>query len=204
MKKQKKQMLLLLVVLVLVIAALVGLRAYNDYEANKEAEVEGDVIIDMEYMETEILTYDYEGETYSLERIDDVWYVKGDRTQNVKQYRIKAMLSAVAPLVAEQTIENVTYFSMYGLDEPRKTITFGDDIEQYTMYVGDMNSMTSTYYISLDLNSSTVYAVDTACVTRFNYALEDLIDAEEEETTEESGAEASTEGETESGAGTAE
>lgn len=185
MKKQKKQMILLLGILVLFIAAFIGLKLYNNAQANKEEEIEGDIIIEMEYMDTELLIYDYEGETYSLERIDDVWYVTGDHSQNVKQYRIKAMLTAVAPLVAEQTIENVTDFSQYGLDNPQKTITFGDDMQQYTMYVGNINSMTSTYYISLDLNSSTVYAVDTACVTRFNFAIEDLVDAEEVESSAE-------------------
>lgn len=196
MKKQKRQMILLLCLLILFVAAYVGVKAYNNALINKEEEVVGDIIIQMEYEDTEILSYDYEGETYHLERMDDVWYVKGDHSQNVKQYRIKAMLTELAPLVAEKTIENVTDFSQYGLETPQKTIVFGDDMQQYTIYVGDMNSMTSTYYITLDLNGSTVYAVDTACVTRFNYALEDLIDAPEVDGSAESSAEESTESST--------
>ncbi len=181
MKKQKKQMISLLILLLVIVGALVGLRAYNSAQANKPAEVEGEIIVEMEYADTEMLTYSYEGVEYSFERVDDVWYVKDDHSQNVKQYRIKAMLTGVAPLVATQIIENVTDYSQYGLDEPERVIIFGDDMEQFAMTVGDYNSMSSAYYVRVN-DSAEVYVVDSASITRFNYTVDDLVDAAEEET----------------------
>lgn len=178
MKKQKMQMILLLALLLIVVAALVGLRVYNDAQANKPAEVDGEVVIEMEYADTELLSYEYEDETYSFERVDDVWYVKGDHSQNVKQYRIKAMMSEIAPLVAVQVIENVTDFSQYGLAEAQRTITFGDDMEQYTLSVGDKNSLSNTYYVRVN-DSTDVYVVEQTCVTRFNTTLDEIVEAAE-------------------------
>lgn len=186
MKKQKKQMILMLALLLIVIGALVGLRIYNDAQANKQAEAEGEVIIDMEYADAELLSYVYEGETYSFERIDDIWYVAGDHSKSVKQSRIQAMMLGVTPFVAEQVIENVTDFAQYGLDEPQNTIVFGNDMEQFTLSVGDYNSFSATNYVRLN-DSATVYVVKQACVTRFNQTLDDLVEevAEEAETAEE-------------------
>ena len=185
-------MLLLLLLLLILVGAFVGLRVYNDAQANKPAEAEGEVIIDMEYADMEQLSYTYEGETYSFERVDDVWYVKGDHSQNVKQYRIQAMFTGIAPFVAEQVIEDVTDFAQYGLDEPQGTVIFGDDMQQFTMSVGDYNSFTATYYVRLG-DGNTVYVVDQACVTRFNQTLDDVV----EEVTDSSAAESTESGTTE-------
>lgn len=188
MNKQKKQLLLLLGVLILFIAAYFGLQAYNTAEANKAEEAEeGESIISMEYSDVEYLQFAYEGEPIDLECVDGTWYVVGDHSQNVKQYRIKAIVNGIAcPLLAEDKLENVTDLSLYGLTEPAKEIHVGNDVEQYTIYVGDYNTMTLNYYVYLSTDPATVYAVDSANITRFNFALADLVDAAEEETTEES------------------
>ncbi len=194
MKKQKKQMILLVALLLIVVGSLVGLRAYNSAQAGKPAEEDGEIVIGMEYADTELLTYTYEGETYNFERIDDVWYVTDDHSLNVKQYRISSMLSSVAPLTAIQIIENVTDLSQYGLDEPERTIIFGNDMEQFTLAVGDHNSLSSSYYVRIN-DSAEVYVVSYASIIRFDYALEELLD----ETTE---TEAETETEADADAGT--
>lgn len=186
MNKQKKQLFLLLGILVLFIGVFVGLRAYNEAEANKEEETEGEIVMSLEYSDAEYLQYEYEGDPIDLECVDGTWYVVGDHSQNVKQYRIKSIITGIAPFIAEDKIENVTDLSIYGLTEPKKVIHVGNDVEQYTIYVGDYNNLTLNYYVYISTDPSTVYSVESAVITRFNYPLSDLVDAAEE-TTEESG-----------------
>lgn len=189
MKKQKKQLFLLLGVLVFFVAAYFGLQAYNQAEASKEEEAEGVEAISMEYSDVEMLQFTHDGEWLQFECVDGTWYVVGDHTQNVKQYRIKTMVNGVAsPLLAEVVIENVTDLSMYGLADPAREIRVGNDVEQYTIYVGDLNSMMYTYYVYLASDPTTVYSVDSADINRMDYGLSDFVEpATEEESTSAEG-----------------
>lgn len=188
MKKQKKQLFVLLGVLVLLVAGYFGLQAYNSAEADKEAEAEGVEVISMVYEDVEILQFNHEEELLQFECVDGTWYVTGDHSQNVKQYRIKSVLNGIAcPLLAESTIENVTDLSLYGLAEPSQTIIVGNDVEQYTIYVGDNNSMLYTYYVYLSNDPTTVYSVGSAEINRLGYGLSDFVEAVTEESAEASG-----------------
>ena len=94
--------------------------------------------------------------------------------------RIKAMILKVAPLKADQVIENVTDMSQYGLADPERTIQYETADRSVIINVGNLNSMTSQYYIAFP-SEMKVYVVATNVVTGFNYTLDDLV----EETTEE-------------------
>lgn len=181
MNKQKKQLFLLLGVLVLFIAAYFGLQAYNNAAAEKEKEVEGEEVISMDYSDVEILEFTADEGLLQFECIDGTWYVTGDHSQNVKQYRIKSILNGIAcPLLSEGTIKNVTDLSLYGLDEPAQEILVGNDAEKYTIYVGDNNSMLYTYYVYLSTDPTTVYAVGSENINRLDYGLSDFVEATEE------------------------
>ena len=70
--------------------------------------------------------------------------------------------------------------SQYGLTNPERTIQYETADRSVIINVGNLNSMTSQYYIAFP-SEMTVYAVTTNVVTGFNYTLDDLV----EETTEE-------------------
>ena len=123
--------------------------------------------------------YVYEGETYAFEKEDETWYYADDHSLNLNQDRIKAMILKVAPLKADQVIENVTDMSQYGLADPDRTIQYETADRSVIINVGNLNSMTSQYYIAFP-SEMKVYVVATNVVTGFNYTLEDLV----EETTE--------------------
>lgn len=180
MKKQKIQLLVLLVVLAALAAAFFGLKKYNEVQSETPAEEEGDVIIDVAYADVVNLIYEYDGETYHYEKTEDTWYLAEDYSQNVRQYRIKAMLVGVTPLKATKTLENVTDLSLYGLENPQRTIIFDTDIQRFTIYVGDANSLTSSYYIQLQGKPDTVYVVAQADINRFNFGTDDIIEPAEE------------------------
>lgn len=184
MKKQKRQLVIMILLLALLVGAFYGLRAWQS-RAPEAVETEGDIIIDVAYEDVVNLIYEYEGETYHYEKTEDTWYLAEDYGQNVRQYRIKAMLAGVTPLEAVQTIENVTDLSLYGLEEPQRTIIFDTAIQRFQISVGDSNGLTSSYYIQLKNEPDKVYVVDQSDINRFNFGSEDIIEAEEEENQQE-------------------
>ena len=122
--------------------------------------------------------YVYEGETYAFEKEDETWYYADDHSLNLNQDRIKAMILKVAPLKADQVIGNVTDMSQYGLADPERTIQYETADRSVIINVGNLNSMTSQYYIAFP-SEMKVYVVATNVVTGFNYTLEDLVEVEE-------------------------
>ena len=75
-------------------------------------------------------------------------------------------------------IENVTDMSQYGLANPERTIQYETADRSVIINVGNLNSMTSQYYIAFP-SEMKVYVVATNVVTGFNYTLEDLVEVEE-------------------------
>ena len=182
MKKKKRQMIEMLLALVVLAAVFLGLRQYNKNESadTSAAEDTDETVLDVYYDDITNFSYVYEGETYSFEKEEDTWYYTGDHSLNLNQNRIKAMLLKVAPLKVNQVIENVTDMSQYGLANPERTIQYETADRSVIINVGNLNSMTSQYYIAFP-SEMKVYVVATNVVTGFNYTLDDLV----EETTEE-------------------
>lgn len=182
MRKKQRQMIGMLLALVVLAAAFLGIRQYNKNMASTTSATEDtqETVLDVDYDDITSFSYVYEGETYSFEKEDDTWYYAGDHSLNLKQERIKAMLLKVAPLKVNQVIENVTDMSQYGLANPERTIRYETADRSVIINVGNLNSMTSQYYIAFP-SEMTVYAVTTNVVTGFNNTLDDLV----EETTEE-------------------
>ena len=186
MEKQSKHLLILLLVLVVLAAAVLGLRHYNNTAQNETEEEEtGEVIVDVSEDDVVRLTYDYEGVSYAFEKEDDTWYYADDHSISITQYKITNMIAKVAPLTAQQVIENVTNMTQYGLEDPERTISFETEGASYIFAVGDYNSVSGVYYICKP-SENTVYAVSSSVVSIFDKSLEDVTEETEEESTEES------------------
>ena len=170
----------MLLALVLLAAAFLGIRQYNKNAASTTSATEDtqETVLDVNSDDIISFSYVYDGETYSFEKEDDTWYYADDHSLNLKQERIKAMLLKVAPLKVNQAIENVTDMSQYGLTNPERTIQYETADRSVIINVGNLNSMTSQYYIAFP-SEMTVYAVTTNVVTGFNYTLDDLVEVEE-------------------------
>lgn len=184
MKKQKIQMLVLLGVLLLLCGAFLGVKKYNQKQAEKPEETDEVVVIDVSTEDIVRFSYDYEGETYSYEKEDDTWYYVPDHSLKLLQYRTGNLMSGLAPLKTEQVIENVTDLEQYGLKEPKQTITYETATESYILYVGSQNSVTGGYYVCMP-SQSTVYMVEASAINKLTVTAEDLIDTTAD-TTEES------------------
>ena len=169
------------VALVVLAAAFLGIRQYNKNASSATSTTEDtqETVLDVNSDDITSFRYVYEGETYAFEKEDDTWYYADDHSLNLNQDRIKAMILKVAPLKADQVIENVTDMSQYGLADPERTIQYETADRSVIINIGNLNSMTSQYYIAFP-SEMKVYVVTTNVVTGFNYTLEDLV----EETTE--------------------
>lgn len=181
MKKKQRQMIGMLLALVVLAAAFLGIRQYNKNASSATSTTEDtqETVLDVNSDDITSFRYVYEGETYAFEKKDETWYYTDDHSLNLNQERIKAMILKVAPLKADQVIENVTDMSQYGLADPERTIQYETADRSVIINVGNLNSMTSQYYIAFP-SEMKVYVVATNVVTGFNYTLDDLV----EETTE--------------------
>ena len=181
MKKKQRQMIGMLLALVVLAAAFLGIRQYNKNASSATSTTEDiqETVLDVNSDDITSFSYVYEGETYAFEKKDETWYYTDDHSLNLNQERIKAMILKVAPLKADQVIENVTDMSQYGLADPERTIQYETADRSVIINVGNLNSMTSQYYIAFP-SEMKVYVVATNVVTGFNYTLDDLV----EETTE--------------------
>lgn len=184
MKKQKIQMLVLLGVLLLLCGMFLGVKKYNQKQAEKPEETDQVVVIDVSTEDIVRFSYDYEGETYAYEKEDDTWYYAPDHSLKLLQYRTENLMSGLAPLKTGQVIENVTDLEQYGLKEPKQTITYETATESYILYVGSQNSVTGGYYVCMP-SQSTVYMVEASAINKLTVTAEDLIDTATD-TTEES------------------
>ena len=171
----------MLLALVVLAAAFLGIRQYNKNASSATSTTEDtqETVLDVNSDDITSFCYVYEGETYAFEKKDETWYYTDDHSLNLNQDRIKAMILKVAPLKADQVIENVTDMSQYGLADPERTIQYETADRSVIINVGNLNSMTSQYYVAFP-SEMKVYAVATNVVTGFNYTLDDLV----EETTE--------------------
>ena len=181
MKKKQIQMIGMLLALVVLAAVFLGIRQYNKNASSAASTTEDtqETVLDVNSDDITSFRYVYEGETYAFEKEDDTWYYTDDHSLNLNQDRIKAMILKVAPLKADQVIGNVTDMSQYGLANPERTIQYETADRSVIINVGNLNSMTSQYYIAFP-SEMKVYVVATNVVTGFNYTLDDLV----EETTE--------------------
>lgn len=170
----------MLLALVVLVAAFLGIRQYNKNASSAASTTEDtqETVLDVNSDDITNFRYVYEGETYVFEKEDDTWYYADDHSLNLNQDRIKAMILKVAPLKVNQVIENVTDMSQYGLTNPERTIQYETADRSVIINIGNLNSMTSQYYIAFP-SEMKVYVVTTNVVTGFNYTLEDLVEVEE-------------------------
>ena len=180
MKKKQRQMIGMLLALVVLAAVLLGIRQYNKntVSATSTTEDTQETVLDVNSDDITSFCYVYEGETYAFEKEDETWYYADDHSLNLNQDRIKTMILKVAPLKADQVIENVTDMSQYGLADPERTIQYETADRSVIINIGNLNSMTSQYYIAFP-SEMKVYVVTTNVVTGFNYTLEDLVEEED-------------------------
>lgn len=177
MRKQQKQLIGLIAVLLVLGAAFLGLRQYNQKQGDDTGE-EAEVLFSVNKDTVRQINYDYQGENYTFEKEEDVWYYAKDHNLSLNQSSMGAMAARLAQMDIVQTIENVTDMSQYGLDQDYRTLTFGTDTESYALWIGDYNDMLDVYYVCRP-GENTIYTLSGQAVNCFGRTPEDLKSAEE-------------------------
>ncbi|MCR4902690.1 MAG: DUF4340 domain-containing protein [Butyrivibrio sp.] len=180
MKKQQIQLLIMLVVLLAFIGSFFGLKKYNEAKANEVDEPQYTALsLDSSDIST-LKVSNTEGE-FTLEYFDDTWYFLDDDQTLLLQSTVASMAGDFCDITSDKVIENAENLADYGLDEPEITVTATmTDGTEHTLYIGDLNSTASIYYIMVD-DDTTVYTVSSTLHTHFDGSADELIDTSSED-----------------------
>ena len=165
MEKQKKQLIGLLVVLVVAVIAFVVISRLPGGEEAEDEESYAVTALDADAVTK--LVYTNESGTVSLTKSGNDWVYEEDKGVDIDEDTVNNMVSMVASLTSENKLENVTDVSQYGLDNPILKILISDGSTSYTLFVGDYNETTYTYYLCLESDMSTVYTTQSGTISDF-------------------------------------
>lgn len=188
MEKQKKQLIGLLAVLIVAVIAFVVISKLPDGEESEDKESYAVTTLDTDAVTK--LVYTNESGTVSLTKNGSEWICEEDKSVDIDEDTVNNMVSKVASLTSENKLENVTDVSQYGLDDPTLKLLISDGSDSYTIFVGDYNETTYTYYLCLENDMSTVYTTQSGTISDFqNNTLTELTAEEETQTDAETATE---------------
>lgn len=186
MKKQRKQLVTMVVFLAFLIVAYIGLGVYNDAQAKKEEEESTIVVTDFDSEDVVAFSYDYNDETYTFSKNEDVWTYDSKAGFDVDESLVESMLVVAGSLLGEDAITEYETVDTYGFDTPQKTVSLTmSDGSSIKIQVGDYNNIVGFYYLMVE-GDSNLYLVDSTLLDTFevSYTSLEYIEEETEETTE--------------------
>lgn len=120
-------------------------------------------------------------ESESSETEDVQWVCDNDPELKLNTSKITTMLGCITSITASEKFDADTDVSDFGFDTPQNTITMTTDDNTYTIVVGAKNAMLSQYYIKVN---DDVYLSSTTIPSQFAVTLDDLIQSDDSEDTE--------------------
>lgn len=174
MRNQKKQMIILLVILIIAVGAYVGFRLYNKNDVQEETSTTHK-LTSFTSDDISSLIYDYDGEKYTLLKGSDIWICEEDKSLKLNSDKILSLCSDVSSITSEDEITDVKDYSMYGLDNPHRTIEVKVGNENHTIKYGDYNEVISKYYVCIDDNPN-VYTTSAFRCNDFDVTPADLVE----------------------------
>ena len=120
-------------------------------------------------------------ESESSEAEDIQWVCDNDPELKLNTSKITTMLGCITSITASEKFDADTDVSDFGFDTPQNTITMTTDDNTYTIVVGAKNAMLSQYYIKVN---DDVYLSSTTIPSQFAVTLDDLIQSDDSEDTE--------------------
>ena len=180
MKKQRKQLVIMAVFLGFLICAYFGLGVYNDTQAQKEEEEQTVIVTNFDYEDVVAFSYDYNEETYTFTKTDDVWTYDQKPGFDVDESLVESMLATAGSLLGEEIITEYESIETYGFDTPQKTLSFTlSDGSTINIQIGDYNDIVGYYYLMID-GDSNLYLVDGTLLSTFEVSYTELEYVEEE------------------------
>ena len=182
-KRQKKQAIGIVVMLLVLVAALLGLKLYNKNANENKAQEEEAAKIYVTSAEAGAITefsWQQEGQTLTMTKDSDTWSCKEHPEYVIDADKVETLLDNIAPLEAEQVVDDPEADEVYGFDLPANVISYTVGEETITLTVGMENEITGGYYLKSSADGI-VYLVDSSLVSAFNI---DASELEKEESSE--------------------
>ena len=169
MKRSKR----LFALLGILIVACVATFAVTQMEEEKEQiKTSGEIVLEVPSDDVTSLSWEY-GETALAFHKDENWLYDEDEAFPVDEETIHEMLEQFEAFGVSFIIEEVTDYSMYGLDEPVCTINFATEEQSYEITLGDFSNMDSERYVSI--GDGNVYLAKVDPLEQFDAILNDMI-----------------------------
>lgn len=173
MKRSKR----LYVLLGILVAACIATFAVMQTEEQKEQiKNSGEIILELSSDDVKSLSWEY-GQTALSFHKDETWLYDEDEAFPVSEEKIHELLGVFESFGVSFIIEEVSDFSMYGLDDPVCTIQIETQEQTYEVALGDFSNMDEERYVSI--GDGNVYLAKVDPLDEFDVVLRDMIDHDE-------------------------
>lgn len=169
--KAKRRTLFLLAGLLTVLTGALALVSWQNRRAAAESEAQQEGTIRLSAFsgdELESIRYEYEGETVALVLQSGQWVLANDPGYHISQTAVQAMADALCGLTAKRSIEDVTDYSVYGVDAPDRVVTATAGDNTLTLRFGSENELTGDRYLQIE-GDAAVYTVSEDVWESFSY-----------------------------------
>lgn len=143
MKRQKRLMILSGVLLVCVAAVFIISRI--DFE--EEMVGEETVLVELDSSEITALSWNYDGEV-SFHYTDEKWEYDNDTEMPVDQEKLSDIAEELSNITSDKKVNDVKNLSIYGLSDPKYTLTIETEEETYEIAIGDETFSDGEVYVS--------------------------------------------------------
>ena len=187
-KGQKKQAIGIVVMLLVLVAALLALKLYNKNANENKAQEEEAAKIFVTSAEAAGITeisWHQEGQFLTMTKDGDTWSCKEHPEYVIDADKVETLLDNIAPLEAQQMVDDPEGDDVYGFDLPANVISYTAGKETVTLTVGMENEITGGYYVKSSADGM-VYLVDSSLVSAFNINASELEKEESSESSETS------------------
>lgn len=168
--KRSKRLYVLLGILAAVCAA--AFAAARMEEQKEQIKSSGEIILEVSSSDVQSLSWEY-GDTALSFHKDGIWLYDDDESFPVDEDAIHGLLEQFDAFGVSFVIEDVTDYSMYGLDTPVCTIRFATEDHAYQIDLGDFSSMDGERYVSV--GDGNVYLAKADPLDQFDAVLKDMI-----------------------------
>lgn len=162
-----KKLISLLCVLVVVCMATFGVSRYE--EKKEQIQASGETIL---AISADSVNYISWGKELSFAK-DDGWKWETDENFPVDTEKMENLLDAFTDVKASFIIEQPEDLSQYGLDNPECAINISTEDQNYTITLGDLSTMDSQRYFSMD--DGNVYLVSEDPMDKLDITADDLM-----------------------------
>lgn len=192
MEKQKKQLVVLLIMLIIAAAAFFALSKMPPEDDENSGE-ESYTLNDLNAEEVTEFVITDKDKTLTLKKSGEEWQCVEYSGRDIDTDKVTSILERILPIKSENRIENATDYSQYGLYNKKGSIgvKIKNGEKGCTISIGSYNNITSSYYcIVEEMDSNTVYTLDSSFINAIDITIDDIT-AAEAETEIESAADAS-------------